>query len=269
MAESRTRDELVRRALRTSKILCFVALVISALTAVGWIFGIAWLTQGHPMLPVMHANTAASLALGAVAVLLTAEPPSMGRRTWIALLLSSAVLLLGVLTLGEYAFGWDLGVDRIFAHDDPTASRPFPGRPSPQTSLNFVLLGAALFSFNLGWPIQLGQSVATLVGANSIAAVTGYIFSARTFYGFPLYAPTGMAVHTAVSFVLLAAALLCRRPNDGMMTLVTSETHSGSMARQILRAAIAAPPLVGVMTRLGALAGWYSVNSEGSLFVLV
>ncbi len=142
---------------------------------------------------------------------------------------------------------------------------PFPGRPSPQTSLNFVLLGAALFSFNLGWPIRLGQIVATLAGFNAIAAVTGYIFSARTFYGFPLSTPaTGMAVHTAVSFILLVAALLSRRPSDGMMTLVTSDTHSGSMARRILQAAIVAPPLVGVMTRLGVEAGWYGVRYRGA-----
>jgi PAS domain S-box-containing protein len=265
----RTREQLVRRTLRTSLILCFVALLLPALTAVGWVFGIEWLTRGHPALPVMHPNTAAGLAAGAVAVLVTAEQPSMSRRTATALLLSSAVLLLGLLTLREYAFGWDAGIDRIFTHRPLTASEPFPNRPSPQTSLNFVLLGATLLSFNLGWPIRLGQTVATLAGANAIAALTGYIFSARTFYGFPPYASTGMSVPTAVSFILLAAAVLCRRPADGMMTLVTSETHSGSMARRILRAAIIAPPLVGMMTRLGAAAGWYSLSTEGSLFVLI
>jgi PAS domain S-box-containing protein len=252
-----------------SLILCSVALLLPALSAVGWVFGIEWLTRGHPALPVMHPNTAAGLAAGAVAVLVTAERPSMSRRTAIALLLSSAVLLLGLLTLREYAFGWDAGIDRIFTHRPLTASEPFSNRPSPQTSLNFVLLGATLLSFNLGWPIRLGQTVATLAGANAIAALTGYIFSARTFYGFPPYASTGMSVPTAVSFILLAAAVLCRRPADGMMTLVTSETHSGSMARRILRAAIIAPPLVGMMTRLGAAAGWYGLSTEGSLFVLI
>src|SRR5580765_6257060 len=269
MAVIRTREQLVRRTLRTSKILCLVALVFPALTTIGWTFGIPWLTRGHPLLPVMHANTASGLTLSAIAVLLTAERLSVCRRTWIALLLSSAVLLLGLLSLGEYAFGWDVGIDRIFTHRAVTAGDPFPDRPSPQTSLNFVLLGAALLSFNIRWPIRFGQTVATIAGFNAMASVTGYIFGARTFYGLPLSAPvTGMAVHTATSFVLLVAALLCRRPNDGMMTLVTSETHSGAMARHILRAAIAAPPLVGVITRLGAAAGWYGVSAEGPLFVL-
>src|SRR4029077_1038480 len=59
------------------------------------------------------------------------------------------------------------------------------------------------------------------------------------------------------------------RPTDGMMTLVTIDTNSGSMARQILLSAIVAPPLIGGLTRLGDKAGWYSVSTEGSLFVLV
>ena len=270
MVERRTRDYLVRQSLKASKILCVVTMVFPALTAVGWIFGIAVLTQGHPMLPVMQPNTAMGLALGAVAVFLTAERPAMGRRTLIVLLLASVILLLGLLTLGEYAFGWDVGIDRIFAHEAPTASQAFPGRPSPQTSLNFVLLGAVLFSFNLGWPIHLGQIGAIVTGANSLAAMTGYIFGARTLYTFPLRTPAiGMAVHTAISFVMLIIALLCRRPNDGMMTLVTSDTSSGRMARRILLAGIVAPPFVGAMTRLGVAAGWYSVSTEGSLFVLV
>jgi PAS domain S-box-containing protein len=269
VAGIRTRDQLVRRTLRTSQILCFVTLVFPALTAVGWIFHIGWLTQGYPTLPVMHPNTASGLTLGAVAILLTADRRSMDRRLWIALLLSSIVLLLGLLTLCEYAFGWDVGIDRIFTPRPLTARELFPGRPSPQTSLNFVLLGAVLFAFNLDWPIQFGQIVATLAGANAIAALTGYIFSAGTFYGFPLAAPTGMAAHTAISFILLVSALLCRRPTDGMMTLVTSDTNSGTMARRILLSAIVAPPLVGGVTRLGEKAGWYSVGTEGSLFVLV
>jgi PAS domain S-box-containing protein len=269
VAGIRTRQQLVRRTLRASQILSFVALLFPAFTAVGWIFGIEWLARGHRMLPVMHANTAAGLALGVIAVLLTAERPSMGRRTSITLVLSSAILLLGLLTLGEYAFGWDVGIDRIFGHLAFTVDEPFPDRSSPQTSLNFVLLGAALLSFNIGWPIRLGQIVAILAEANAIAAVTGYIFSAHTFYGFPPYAPTGMSVRTAVSFILLLAALLCRRPTDGMMTLVTSDTNSGTMARRILLAAIVAPPLTGVMTRLGAAAGWYDVSTAGPLFVLV
>jgi signal transduction histidine kinase/DNA-binding response OmpR family regulator len=267
----RTRDQLVRQAFRLSKVLCLVALVFPFSTACGWIFGIPLLTQFHPALPPIQPNTGVGLAIGALAILLTPERPSMNQRTPIVLLLASSILLLGLLTLSEYAFGWDLGIDRILTRGAPTASQPFPGRPLPQTSLNFVLLGAVLLSFNLGiWPLHLGQVAWIAVGANSITAATAYIFSTRTLYGFPLHTPAiGMAVHTSIAFVILFVALLCRRPNEGMMTLVTSDTHSGAIARRILLAGIIAPPLVGALTRLGVAAGWYDISTQGSLFVLI
>jgi len=99
--------------------------------------------------------------------------------------------------------------------------------------------------------------------------VTGYLVGLRDLEFPRLGAAAGIDVGTAVAFVLLVAAILCRRPTDGMMTLVTSDTLSGHMARRILLAGIVAPPLVGALTRLGVAAGWYDVTFERSLFVLV
>jgi PAS domain S-box-containing protein len=196
--------------------------------------------------------------------------PARG-RVLVAVLLASVVLLLGAITLSEYVFGWDIGIDRIFAREVVSLGQPFPGRPSPQTSLNLALFGAALLSFNLGIAkFSVGQGGALVTAANAAVAATGYIFSTRVFYGFPTYAPAiGMAVHTATAFVILVVALLAGRPHDGVMSLVTSSTNSARMARRILAAGLVAPPLVGVATRLGVVAGWYDVSVQVSLFALV
>ena len=100
--------------------------------------------------------------------------------------------------------------------------------------------------------------------------MTGYIFSTHEFYGFPSISPDiGMAIPTAASFILLALALLCSRPNDGMMSLVTSDTRSGRMARRILLTGLLAPPLVGALTRIGVYANWYGAHVQISLFAVV
>ena len=110
----------------------------------------------------------------------------------------------------------------------------YPGRSSPQTAVNLVLFGAALLVFNLrSLPIRAAQVLVLMAGANATLMITGYIFSATQFYGFPQLG-TGMAVHTAAAFILLAVALLLSRPRDGMMSLVTSGTRSSAMARRIL-----------------------------------
>lgn len=270
-ARSPTSDRLIRQSLLLSKVLCLVTLGLSLFTAVGWILDIPLMARGHPTLPAMQPNTALGLAFGASSILLTPGGASRSWRKVMALILAAAMLLLGVLTLGEYMFGWNLRIDHLFVQEGPIAGELFPGRPSPQTSLNFALLGTVLIRFNLGTRHSLlGQVGVIVTGANAIVAATGYIFGKDVFHGFPLRTPgIGIAVHSAIAFVLLGVALLCARPTEGLMTLVTSDTHTGGMARRIFVAGIFAPPLVGALTRLGVVAGWYDVGIQVSLFAFV
>src|SRR5262249_41602152 len=154
------------------------------LAAVGWKFHIEWLKQIHPSLPVMQPNTAFGLLMASVAVFLLGDNRRSRHSSAIAYLLAAAISFLVLLTLGEYLFGWDT---------------PYPGRPSPQTSANFAVLGAGLLIYNRrSSPIRLGQICALAVGCNAIVAMTGYVFSTSQFHGFPaLSREVGMAVHTA------------------------------------------------------------------------
>jgi PAS domain S-box-containing protein len=264
------RDSLTIRSLTLSKVLCILAALISLLAAAGWILGIEFLTKIHTALPAMQPNTALTLLLCAIATVFTGDDRRSGKDRRVALAIGAVVSFLGVFTLGEYVFSWDLGIDRIFI-GAAEAARLYPGRPAPQTAANIAIFGFALVIYNSRLlPIRAGQVCSLLVGINSITAMTGYIFSTSQFYGFPpIGADIGMAVHTAVSFILLAVALLCSRPTEGMMSLVTSNTHSGGMARRILLAGILAPPLVGVLTGIGVYAGWYDVSVQVSLFAVV
>jgi len=53
-----------------------------------------------------------------------------------------AVVLIGGLTLTEYILGRNFGFDQLLVHD--IASTIYPGRMSPITAANFVLVGLAL-----------------------------------------------------------------------------------------------------------------------------
>ena len=265
-----TTEELVQRCFTISNILCGVALALPASAVIGTIFYIPVLSYRLSALPAMRPNTAVGLALTALSILFTPRRSLYPfRRSNVASLLALAVLLLGLFTLIEYVFSRDLGLDRLFVHVAPTANEPFPGRPSLQTSVNFTLLGAVLLAMNLEhWPSLLGQIGAILVGGNAIAVVTAYLFGSSELEFARLGEATGIVVETAIAFVLLVAALLCRRPTDGMMTLVTSDTLSGLMARRILLVGIVAPPLLGALTKIGVVLGWYDVRFERALFVL-
>jgi PAS domain S-box-containing protein len=257
-----SREELIQRSLATSRVLCLVSLIVPALTAAGRLFGVPILTRILPALPDMQPVTAAALAVGTLAVMLTPERLRPDRRTSLALLPATIVLSLGVLTVSEYIGAWDAGIDRLLVD----GVQPHTVAPSPQASLGLLLMGAALVAFNVRNGTHFGQIAAIGAGANAIAAANGYIFSAPTASGLPL---TTASMTMTVHVILLVCALFCRRPNEGIMTLVTSDTQSGAIARQILAAAIFVPPIVGGLTRLGTVAGWYGTGAQGSLFVVV
>src|SRR5437899_699745 len=79
----------------------------------GWALDIAPLKSVVPDAATMKANTAlAFIGLGlavAVAVLQHRQP----RFRAIRLMFALAVTLLGLLTLAEYRFGWNLGIDQL------------------------------------------------------------------------------------------------------------------------------------------------------------
>jgi PAS domain S-box-containing protein len=261
---------LKQRCLNLSRSLAVLAAAFPLLTAIGWYADVAVLRSLHPALPAMQPNTALALLLAAIATPFVGDHRRSSLRFSIPAVVGLVISLIGLITLAEYVFSVDLWIDRLVLTDAMAAGLR-AGRPSPQTAVNLGLLGAGMVLHDVrGLPIRLGQACVLAVSANAIVALTGYIFDASQFYGFPTFeSAIGMAVHTEAAFVILAIALLCSRPDDGMMSLMTSSTRSGSMARQILLTGTLAPPLVGTATRIGVLAGWYDVHTQASLFVVV
>jgi diguanylate cyclase (GGDEF)-like protein/PAS domain S-box-containing protein len=127
-----------------------------------WHWRIPWLLQVPPGSPPIRYNTALAFVLSGLALLLLQH-----RRSW-AWLPAVGVLAIGGLTLVQYLFQVDLGIDQWLMEDyitqglyeDGTAGisglvepvqqffilvdRPISGRPAPNVALTFTLVGIAL-----------------------------------------------------------------------------------------------------------------------------
>ena len=159
-SNSQTGRSFSERARSLSRYLCVVAAITPVLAALGWIFDIDLLKRIHPVLPAMQPNAVFGLFLCILAILLTGRHRGSGKSS-AALTLAVVVLLLGLLTLGEYVLAKDFGIDRAFVPE--RTELPYPGRPSPQTAASLALLGAALILYNLrSLPISAGQVLADL-----------------------------------------------------------------------------------------------------------
>ena len=146
-----------------------IAILVGCVVLVGWMFDITILKSILPTWVTMRANAAIAFVLSGVSLrLLRTEQASQQRRR-IAQVCAGIVALMGLLTLSEYLFGWNLGIDQLLFKEPvaAVATSP-PGRMAPNTALNFCLLGVALLFLSVDtrhsqWPVQLITLAAALM----------------------------------------------------------------------------------------------------------
>lgn len=244
---------------RTSKWLAAAVALIAVLVLLGWTFHINRLTSLSPDFASMKAPTAIGLLLLAGALLLLnphiTRPDSSGMqvRNGIAFLLAAMAGLLGLGTLLGYAMHLE-------------GERVRPTWTAPATALCFVLLGGAVpASMKRNARQYVSQSLAAVVIFICSLTLLGYLFHKQSLYAIPSY--KSMALHTAVSFVLLSLALLCLRPDRGLMKTATAGTAGGSMLQRMVPLMVGMVLIIGWVHLMGETSGLY--NSRFSLLVAV
>ncbi|HEY9599523.1 MAG TPA: ATPase, partial [Cyanophyceae cyanobacterium] len=245
-----------------------IAILVSSLVLVGWILDIPILKSILPNLVTMKANTAIAFWLsGIVLGLLHRQHVSQPKRR-IAQLFAVIVVIIGGLTLSQYLFNWNLGIDQLVFREIPGAIGTYhPGRMAPNTALNFILIGSALLlvsrkNHRCHWLVQLLTLTAALIAWQPLL---GYAYKFEPLYGIASF--THMALHTALLFIVLCFGILFARPGRGVMRVITSNTTGGFLARRLLVAAIAFPSLLGYVILQGERAQLY--NSPFALSLLV
>ena len=116
---------------------------IGVIVLVGWVFSLPLLKSVLPGAVEMKANTAVGLVLAGCALFIFGDRPSPPLQR-LAQASALAVGALGLATLGEYLFGWQLGIDEFLVKDTEAAYNLFRGRMSPISAAAFVIIGSAL-----------------------------------------------------------------------------------------------------------------------------
>jgi len=131
-----TRDP--RSNLNVATLAGWILFALAALVLLGLAFDMRGLQSFVPESAGMKANSAVATMLASVALLL--------RKRRVQPVLSIAVFLIGALTLCEYAWGFNFGIDEFFFRD--TNYIFYPGRISQYTSIGYVLFGLSLLPMN-------------------------------------------------------------------------------------------------------------------------
>ncbi|MEG4351274.1 PAS domain S-box protein [Microcoleus sp. LAD1_D3] len=246
---------------RISQMASLLVIAIGCLVLLGWQFDIWLLKSGFPgMTSTMKANTALCFLLAGVSLrLLQYQRTRLHNR--IAQGMAGFIIIIGVLTLSQYIFGWKLGIDEWLFRDFVSSATPYPGRMGVNTALNFVLMGLALLLLGQNsqrdtWLAQIFSSVAALI---SLLALFAHLFNVDILEGLVTIRTT-QPLDTIVTFFILYGGILWLRPKEGLMQVVTSPLVGGVMVRWLLPWGTIFPVTVNWFTLQGQNLGWYNAN---------
>lgn len=212
----------------------------------GWVLGIDVLRRLVPGFSTIKVNTAIGIGCLGATLALTRTVP---RYRAIGNIAASLATLIGLVTLAEYTFHWDAGIDQLWILDTSHSGKP--GRPAAATALMISLLGGATLCVGRATLARPKTVAALTVSVISWATLNGYVFGAHALQEIPLL--DTVALPTASLMLLLSLGVLAADPVSSPVRTVVARGTGGVMCRWLLPAAILAPPLLGwLLTREGS-----------------
>jgi PAS domain S-box-containing protein len=259
----------------TAQIASAIAILVGCLVLLGWSLDIAFLKSVIPKAATMKANTAVGFILAGVSLGLQTRKEQSTLTTTLAQGCAIAVCIIGLLNLCQYLFNWNLGIDELLFQDFPISPETdYPGRMGCNTALNFALTGLALWlngqklnKERKRRSYYVAQNATLIVAAIALLALIGHSYNVQSLYQLIFYS-SSMAIHTALTFLVLCVGILSLQRNYGWMQIITSNSLGGIVARQLIPAALGLPLVLGWLIRQGQLAGWYDPNFGLSLMVM-
>ncbi|GAX35199.1 ATP-binding protein [Nodularia sp. NIES-3585] len=264
--------------LQVATVTSLIAVLVGVLVLLGWFFDLEFLKRfGDTSLVTMKPNAAVGFLLSGASLWMLQMGESKRDSSSIAYLrwsriCAATVTLIGLLTISQYLFGWNLGIDELIFPDQPNAIfTSHPGRMGLNSALNFILVGIALeilaHSKNRRsyWYVQIFALISAVI---SLQVLISYAYKVQLFSRIASYT-TSMALHTAITFIILAVGILWTRPDQGLMQVVMSNTYGGLIARRFLLVAMAIPLILGWLILQGQLAGQYGSAFAISLFAMI
>jgi PAS domain S-box-containing protein len=238
---------------------------LGASVLLGWAFDIAALKSVISGLATMKANTALGFVFcgGALALLSSkavTAPVRLG-TTCLAL----AVIALCAATLSEDFLGRQFGIDQWLFRDEASPMKTSsPGRMSPSSAFAFILMGGALLTASWSTRRQWRLPVLAALGAAVMAigglAAAGYI--SDTLLNLTWWNYTGIALHTAIGFILLGLAVLALARTEGGPTWSMNMLMTGGFVIGIVALLMATAVSYNFTNKLFVSAKWVNHTQE-------
>lgn len=183
-----------------------VAIALSVM--IGWIIKSPTLVQIHPIFEPMKFNSALVLMLYGLALVFVDT-----RAQRFSSIFAGGGALIAFATLIQYPLHISLHIDTLFIEPFMQKRIFYPGRMSPNTASAALMTGVAIFILSSPtrqlrqWHYFVIATMGSLVAALGAAPLLGYFTGTQDAYIWGLM--VGMAVHTAVAYIVLGTCILC------------------------------------------------------------
>lgn len=217
-------------------------------------------------------NAAAAIVFASVALLLYQSERRQGsrQRKPLASLFAAAVATIGLLTMSEYVFNRDFGIDQLIFHVPQDAyATATPGRMAMVTAFCLSSLGLGQLAFGSSRRGILGLSPALLLSALAAAlmALLGYAYGPIATVG--LGQGVRIAIPSALMLCILAAGTLLLVPEKVGLDVAFSPHAGGRMARRLLPFALLVPLVLGGMRIFADRFGLFSVATQTGMVAVL
>lgn len=267
-SEERVEPQVVGRLAQISRLAAIAAIAIGTAVLIGWTFDIPVLKSAVIGWPTTKVNTALGCVFAGLALWGLSAGSAMRARRMLAVGCSAAVSAIGLLTLGQDIFGWDLRIDELVIAEGPGApATAVPGRMAPPTAFNVSLLGAALFLLMGHSPrrSRAAEHLAVVVLTLSSLVFFGHLYGVHVLYALGM--ESAMALPTSIAFIVLSIGTLAAAGPRGWMGFVVSPTLGGRMLRSLWIPSIGLLPLLAWVRLTGQDAGFYGTEFGLALMV--
>ena len=201
-----TKSKPLATSLYMAYIASFIQILLGITVIIGWYIHEPSLIQIHKTFVPMQFNTALGFLSGGLGLLFIL----LNKKKW-ASVFTILLLLMGLLTLIEYIFGINLGIDELFMDHYITTGITNKGRMAPNTAFCFLLTGLAFTMHTFGLLknyfnkslFVFGLLIFTLGLISTISYSLGFASS------FAWAKLSEMALHTSMGFMVVGFGIFC------------------------------------------------------------
>jgi len=168
--------------------------------------------------------------------------------------------------LFEYVTPTELPFAQYIRFLDPVENRDkIP--PNGALCLGLASVAAILFCKGTDRAIRIAQTMAITICLIALLAIIGHGYAVESLYGVSDY--SAMTLPGSLHYLSLGIALLCVKPDKGLLRIVVMPTAAGVMSRRLYTAVIVLPPILGFFALISSeLWKWYNIPFAVSLLVL-